>query len=398
VPLVYVHGVATRRGPDPELYDQGVRCRDALFRRFVLPGVVADPARPILSPYWGDDGAQPAWNHASVPVGGAEAFGAEGDAVAEILDDAVGVLPEDRNAPLLTIARRDGLTVAVDVLTAVGLDTATSPSSDGRDSADEVVDLAAGALEVARDDERPPWLADAEDDVDFLNRLRDEIDIRHPAAGGQEAFGFSEAWDRLRESIDRVSDAVPRLVSRGLLNATRQNVQQRVTNFFGDVFVYLKDGSSRQRIGEVVETQLRAAAADRSDGEPLLIVAHSMGGDICYDLLSSNLRDLQVDALVTVGSQVGYFEELKLFTASNDKVRADAQLDRVDPPANVRNWLNVFDRNDPLAFAIEPIFAPPATDFVYSTGKQTLAAHSAYWVRPSFHERLGARLRGLLNP
>jgi len=59
---------------------------------------------------------------------------------------------------------------------------------------------------------------------------------------------------------------------------------------------------------------------------------------------------------------------------------------------NVDEWINVFDRNDLLAFATERIFAG-SSDFDYVTGRGLLAAHSAYFTMPGFFRRLAERVR-----
>ncbi len=51
----------------------------------------------------------------------------------------------------------------------------------------------------------------------------------------------------------------------------------------------------------------------------------------------------------------------------------------------------MFDSNDILGFAAEKIF-DGVDDDRYSTGKGVLAAHSTYFIRPSFYHRLAARL------
>jgi hypothetical protein len=132
-------------------------------------------------------------------------------------------------------------------------------------------------------------------------------------------------------------------------------------------------------------------------GDPhLIVIGHSMGGNIMYDILSHFLPqlhpDTNVDLFVTVGSQVALFEELKLFAASDRSIPVNPQLDRVAKPSLVDRWLNVFDLNDVFAFTTEGVFGG-TRDFHYSTGKGLLKAHSAYFILPSFHRRLAEQLR-----
>jgi pimeloyl-ACP methyl ester carboxylesterase len=142
-----------------------------------------------------------------------------------------------------------------------------------------------------------------------------------------------------------------------------------------------------------VADALEEASRRVSDDDPhLIVVAHSMGGNIVYDLLTHYRPDLRVDVLATVGSQVAFFEELKLFMESDPSVPSSG-ADRVPRPANVDRWINIFDRNDILSFTTSGVF-DGVEDYEYSTGEGILLAHTTYFLRPSFHDRLGDRLAG----
>lgn len=89
----------------------------------------------------------------------------------------------------------------------------------------------------------------------------------------------------------------------------------------GDVMGYFAERGTVVAPGPIVEritASLDEAARDAAvRGEPLVVLAHSMGGNIVYDVLSHFRPDIRVDLLVTVGTQVGLFEELKLFASSD---------------------------------------------------------------------------------
>jgi hypothetical protein len=92
--------------------------------------------------------------------------------------------------------------------------------------------------------------------------------------------------------------------------------------------------------------------------------------------------------LVTVGSQVGMFEELKLFRASDPTLRAGTT---VPLSTNIKRWLNVFDTADVLGYATARIFNQ-SRDFEFSTAVTALTAHSMYFDRPEFYDRLRTRI------
>jgi esterase/lipase superfamily enzyme len=59
------------------------------------------------------------------------------------------------------------------------------------------------------------------------------------------------------------------------------------------------------------------------NGEPLVVLSHSMGGQLIWDAVTwllpraEDMRDLQIDFWCAAARQVGFFEEAKLFAASN---------------------------------------------------------------------------------
>ena len=396
MPVVFVHGVNVRQGSD---YDELVRARDAMLRRFALTGLVPDPSTAkILNPYWGHYGVKLAWNGASVPTGSVQAFGLDANLAQLLLAEGSTPLPEDDQTAVLAIAKQS-LPDAVDMIFAVALQEADS------EDLDEVAALAAKAISYADHNPRPAWLDSTSNDTIFLSRLQAHVEVwRPPDAAAEpavpiESFGLAESWDKVREGIARVGSAAGALGSGLVLSAVRQPLTPVVARFLGDVFVYIDQRGDIGATGAIVE-ELSQAIKDadqaRSTDDPhLVIVAHSMGGNIAYDILSHYCPNLVCDALVTVGSQVALLEEMKLYKASSPHLPANPAVDRVAKPDNIHHWLNVFDRNDVLSYAASPVFADVA-DYEYSTGKGLLSAHTTYFLRPTFHERLGVRLRGML--
>jgi pimeloyl-ACP methyl ester carboxylesterase len=143
-----------------------------------------------------------------------------------------------------------------------------------------------------------------------------------------------------------------------------------------------------------VTKALDDAAARKANGDDkLVVVAHSMGGNIVYDILTHYRSDLVVDLLVTVGSQVAFFKEMGLYHEDAGQ-RPGPNPARVSKPAAVRAWLNVFDPMDVLAFAAGKVFEG-VSDFAFSNQASPLDAHSLYFFRPGFHERLRARIEAV---
>jgi hypothetical protein len=402
MPIVFVHGVSVRQGMD---YQESERLRDALFRKFVLDELPGEPkGGKVVNPYWGRDAARFAWDHASLPRANVERLGTSGADAIVLLSHAEehGTVIEDEKGVVLSVARKSGLGEAIDLLWAL--------AGDGADThqAEAMAALAIPALALAEADARPGWLAGVRDDEEFFAQFKIEVAGQAAHAAGREPTGSASAvetlgrpglWDRIGDGLERARNAARHAAGRALIEFARDDLHRKAALFLGDVFVYLRQ-QPKGADGPIARRVIADLEEARSAGGPLIVVAHSMGGNIMYDILTMFRPDLAIDALVTVGSQVGVFEELKLFAASDESFPPDPNArtkPRVSRQANVGIWLNIFDQNDVLGFAAADIF-DGVTDFAYSTGQGVFAAHGSYFSRPRFHARLGARLGKLLCP
>ncbi|MFJ3638028.1 hypothetical protein [Streptomyces sp. NPDC090112] len=331
------------------------------------------------------------------------------DVIAGILADSL-VHPEQVGAEhILTATARVSLQRAIDLVALAG---------EGDDDAEpgalaELVSFCARATaywsdhtaEGSRGDgaEFFSWLGDIEDDDDFLDRLQEEVtNWEQPtlAATAQddsdqwESFGLAGALpSRVVRAVHRLRALNVTVRTRPLAAGVRRWGARPAARLMGDVMSYLTGRGSVAAPGPIVElvaSSLAEAARDATmRGEPLVVVAHSMGGNIVHDVLTHFRTDIDVDLLVTVGTQVGLFEELKLFASSDPKLPTREQL-KVPALPNVDRWLNVLDRSDPLAFAAGPVFEG-AEDLIFSTGEWW--AHGAYLTSCDFHARLAHRVR-----
>ena len=385
MPIVFVHGVATRKGA---AYEAATRVRTALIRSFLLPSLYLDVDKvKFWNPYWGDNAADFAWNHASLPRGNEEKFG-PGDALPALLLSEMWqeeVLVPDRI--VLGIARRS-MADAIDILWA----TAFEHASDTELSA--LADLAVQAMMLAKREPAVGWVNTASDDQEFLQELARELTAASLTVS-EETLGPRRSFLRLREGLGRIARVAGRMTSTVAVDSLRMSINQSASMFIGDILVYLRQRETagmNGAISKIIADDLDRAARARDSHDPtLVVIAHSMGGNIVYDLFSNLRTDLSCEVLLTVGSQVGVFAELGLFPAVAPA--SDPSESRVPELTNVTRWINVFDPNDVLAFIVGSIFEG-AEDYRYSTGYSILAAHSGYFVRPSFYDRLATRLSG----
>jgi hypothetical protein len=380
-------------------YSAGTQTRDALFRRFLLASHRREDARPIDidSPYWGDLGARLRWDGASLPLADIEALGSAETALADLHASA---LPEEsvesENRAVLQVAKRS-LPDAVDLLWGASALTESGAFAE----ATALAALAAPVLAYAQANPHPAWLADVDDDQQFVNRLRDEVEAYVPPGRAGEAqrppewesLGIDTAWNAVRRGVARLRSAVVGTVGRAASDRIRPAVVPSIATFLGDIFVYLhQQNNAVGPIRALVATAIREAAQRTEPDDPLIVVAHSMGGNITYDLLTEELADVSVPLLVTAGTQVGFFEELKLFRSSDPAIPHPGVKEKVARPSNVERWVNIFDYSDVLGFLVGTVI-DGVDDFTYRTGS-LLKAHSQYFVQPSFHQRLAARVVG----
>ncbi|WP_402463280.1 hypothetical protein [Isoptericola aurantiacus] len=141
-----------------------------------------------------------------------------------------------------------------------------------------------------------------------------------PPAVAPAALGGGSLWAALAAALAAIDRFVPGLSSAVLLLFVR------------DVYVYLHDAEARAALDAGV------AAGFRGDG-PAVVVAHSLGSVIAYDVLrSANPGADDVPLLATLGSPLA-------ITAVRDAVEAIAPLTW---PAPVQRWVALRDPRDLL--------------------------------------------------
>ena len=372
--VVFVHGVANR---ESEAYKQNVAKRDERFRKLVF----GDAAK-IENPYWGKFGANPDGGvYKSLPdYDNPHANGIEKLSVAD--------RPETGEVPKLVELAREDFPETVDLI----FEGVFEELQEGGNTTlpDDAVKAAQLAAEYALAIPTPPWIAQDMSDDEFLKNLTEVSEAFHtsqsaaPVSSAElETLGIGN-WLKTgaKAMIDRVRNAGGRVA----LAAGRDVVHGQIATFIGDVFSYLKDGSGREPIRALMRDEIGKAV---QSGDPIVLIGHSMGGVILADCLgdpafcqSVGLKDgRKVDALVTVGSQPGFFQELGLLG-----MQSPGTL-----PV-VKTWINVFDELDVLSFLAAPVFNN-TKDLMFSSRTGILSAHTAYFSRVQFYKRLQARLK-----
>lgn len=152
------------------------------------------------------------------------------------------------------------------------------------------------------------------------------------------------------------------------LTGDRGSISDGVAPTAGDILRFLARGDS-------VREFIQRSISDSAEG-PVVIVAHSLGGIMCVDLLVRQAIP-KVSALVTIGSQAPFLYEI-------------GALPGLEPPDLLPDhfppWLNIYDRRDLLSYVGAEVLGARVKDVPVDNGQPFPQSHSAYWSNPDVWE------------
>lgn len=370
MPIVYVHGVAVREPEDPayatvERLTRGAEWAEveAGLREHVAP--VMRPSAPerveLLRVYWGDLGArredpvdpgQPVLNRAIVP--------------AELEIDDLG---EALQRKLFDELPPAAWPAAVRSVWEVMHESSTR------------------AQLAARTPRRQStWLE---------KQVRARMAAHEPELG-RRITGLAAEWTAGR-----------RQTMRWTLGGVRRPFDEVVPTFVGDVLAYLSGRGTPEAPGpipqRVLET-LRAAGSpelERGADEPLVVLSHSMGGQLVYDALTAFADATseqagedgipRVDLWCASGGQIGLFAELGMF------LREQSPAEVPVPAPRLGYLWNAWSSTDVLSFPAEGHIAG-AHDADFAWPGAPTATHLAYLREPDFYRTLAAVVEAHCRP
>jgi hypothetical protein len=368
--LVFVHGVATRDTPE---YEAAIQNRDELFRDLLFGTDLT-----VHSPMWGQFVPQIRQDVFETDKG-VRTYSLNLGAAAGLGGGLMsgGVAPASNpNFSIGAIGKQD----PVAALDAICSQIADRAAAEKRPLKPEELHAFRIATDLIADDKAAAAFAGDASPKSIADKLKE---------GAPATFCIG---NMISDAISAVTDRVRNAASTLGFGAVRGSLSPSIGLFIGDVFVYLKEGERRQQIRHEVGKALASAHAAAKAGKgPLVVVGHSMGGVILVDMLANPGAadlpdDLKIDALLTVGSQPGFFAALDVLTPNPPAGSARRR------PDCVSNWLNVFDPIDPLAFRTDMIFEN-ATDLTFNSLTGISEAHTKYFQRAQFYARTRTRLQ-----
>jgi hypothetical protein len=445
MPIVFIHGVNARDGKS---YRNAVGLRRKMFERLVVPVVRERFADfHVVEVFWGGLGMAFAWKLASIPdTKFLDTLGPEDEPAVrlvehtqllDLLGDAqparptspelerLGTAAATLSNRLAAAARKDARGTIQAVLEGERVRVAASlerppdeqqPDQASLRQAEREGELTAlflmAAAETGESDEVARRVAEAPDDDAVMTAIMQGVEAHYQrlVAEEEQVEGLGPvAWLRRRLSgvarrVEEVVTTPERVITRAssisLFKLFRKGVNTNGAYLVGDVLEYKLRGQAADGIADLVASEVSAAASTTDPGgerEPLVVVTHSFGSAIFYDLVTSvRLKGLPVDLWVMAGSQASLFAEMRFYQESPPNMPS-TDCPVLGKPANVRSWVNVYDAADVLSYLAVPIFGPDAvTDVPMRRGANLVNAHGAYFTESTFYQLIADELRALL--
>lgn len=373
--IVFVHGVSTRDFQDGG-YQNWVEDRKDRLNRLAFGGKAQ-----IDNPYWGKFGLQER-QLKSMPLAKKRAeppsMGTRGTQQPMRRSRSASAVPD----ALVMMAKENFAETVASMSVAAIADATVTKSVEDRH---RIEDFWVGAAGYADSNPPPNWLAGISSTPELMEHLNRAVALE--GTDGSNSGGRRHRGSSVPDWIKFDPNAL-------LVGKAREMMEGYLAQFLGDALMFF----SRREQSELVRSEVRksvvaAAELAHERREPLVLIGYSMGGGVVHELLTDPAsveiieqelgRRLEIDLMLSVGTQIGMFAELKQF---------------ITPPAGnplsvpVRHYWNVFDYNDPLSFLCEPVI-DGAIDLEVSTGASIMGAHGAYFESGLFYSRLHAMLK-----
>ncbi|HEX9973619.1 MAG TPA: hypothetical protein VGD14_16220 [bacterium] len=126
-----------------------------------------------------------------------------------------------------------------------------------------------------------------------------------------------------------------------------------IRRFFKDLDVYYSQksihvGEKDYLVKDVIRDQLERVIKKHRKKD-ILLIGHSMGSIIAYDVLTNSLPEVAIDTFITIGSPLGL--PVIMSKIASEQRKKLVKSVRLKTPENVtRNWYNCSDLNDKVSF------------------------------------------------
>lgn len=426
-----MHGVSVRD-------ERGWEHLELLLRRYIAPAISDDPSGvSITRCYWGEFGARFRFGGVSIPNSPLRIMlkdrslskftKAQLGKLKETSQQAINKVKMSSSGPHTVSPRQESMVVVdgtegdnaepaeefkLSSLSPENLSNllAQSVVSSGELDGEGTVLATLAADEIAHEDSTFSALRNCKTAQEEAKLMRELVVARYEKLKGSISLNRKKLpvlkegiLVNLLESVARTVHGAGFAMTRAAAEV-RNPLNQFVTTFIGDVFAYLMERGDHRAPGWIPSTFIAALSEAQQNkiergGEPLIVMSHSMGGQIVYDTVTHFLpkmdecKDIRVDFWCATASQVGLFEELKLFLESKEDFGLSTGQCVPYPDAeHLGYWWNVWDHNDFVSYSAASIIEK-VDDEPYSTGMAIVSAHGGYLQLPSFFRRFAKKLK-----
>ena len=199
--------------------------------------------------------------------------------------------------------------------------------------------------------------------------------------GSEIYYAEAAIGDWLKEQIAKLLQPAATVY----LKSKRRVISDVTYPAVGDILLYQGRG---QKIRDLIFSYIKDAEP------PVVLLAHSLGGIACVDLLVEQLLNEEkvikkVELLITVGSQAPYFYEVNALQSLEFNSDRNQRL-----PKGFPEWLNIYDLQDFLSYIGGNIFTS-VQDILVDNQQPFPQSHSAYWSNKATWKAILPRIRGL---
>ncbi|HEY9830454.1 MAG TPA: hypothetical protein V6D26_07745 [Stenomitos sp.] len=239
------------------------------------------------------------------------------------------------------------------------LQTASDELGEYREAVARAI-VATAMFECEQQERFPPILTDAQ--------LRDEVVKLLSLALGEAELGIGD-W------VVKPLSQLAQPIGTYYVKRRRGAITSSVSPTPCDILLYQGRGD---RIRAFIQEKIEQAEP------PVVLLAHSLGGIACVDLLvkEASLKE-RVKLLVTAGSQAPFLYE----------INALYSLEYGEPlPDHFPSWLNIYDLRDFLSYIGANVFPNQVQDVLVDSKQPFPRSHGAYWTNEAMWKAIIPRL------
>lgn len=239
------------------------------------------------------------------------------------------------------------------------LQTASEELGEHRDAVARAI-VAQAMFECEQQEMFPPILTDAQ--------LRDEVVKLLSLALGEAELGIGD-W------IVKPLFQLAQPIGTFYVKRRRGAITSAFSPMPCDILLYQGRGD---RIRAFIREKIEQAEP------PVVLLAHSLGGIACVDLLvkEESIKE-RVELLVTAGSQSPFLYE----------INALYSLEYGEPlPDHFPSWLNIYDLRDFLSYIGDKVFPNKVEDVRVDSKQPFPRSHGAYWTNQAVWQAIIPRL------